>query len=157
MKDNKAITMVALIIILVIIAMLLGIVLNIGNRTYQKSVAGRLVTCMELVESRANSVYEEKSFGLSDKSELSSDEIIDKIEDEQALTEESSEMIYIKWEPEMLAQNGIDKNVLENKQYFIIEYNFNDREVKEVYYSKGCKIGTQRYYSLSDLKKNIGK
>lgn len=67
MKRNNGITLITLVITIVIITIILGISISVGFDLLEKSRAGKMITYMELIEARANAVYEDILFDSVDK------------------------------------------------------------------------------------------
>lgn len=186
LKKNNGITLITLVIAIVIITIILGISINVGFDLLEKSRAGKMITYMELVEARANAVYEDILFDSVDKETFQTNSIdagnliIDVTDYERFIKEENegdtthkseldairvelgyfkanSNYIHFEWNAEILAKNGIDKNILDIDDCFIVAYDYNIQRVVGVYYNKGYAIDGTVYYSLEDLRENISK
>ena len=68
MKENKGISLVPLIILIIIMLILLGISAKVSRDILEKSKAEKLLVYMQLIEARASAYYEEIDFEIGEKS-----------------------------------------------------------------------------------------
>lgn len=73
MKNNKGITLVALIVTIIVMTIIIGASVTGGTEVFQKSKATDYIGYMKLVKARADVVLEEEAFNSS----LSNDSIAD--------------------------------------------------------------------------------
>lgn len=186
MKENKGITLVPLIILIIIMLILLGVSVEVSRGILEKSKGEKLLANMKLIEIRANAYYEELDFKIGAKDfesyiAVNDDTILIKLDTELEKIEKNcfdmqeDYCCFIKWGKSELAKQGIDNTFLKkDDEYFIIAYNYNSHQVEEVYYNKGIyfdvkdikdtdnKIYSNKekrgpFYSLSDLEKEMSK
>ena len=168
MKENKGITLLALMVSIIIIIIILGIAVNSGNNTLKKSKMGNMISAMELIKVRAEDYYEEISFEegnkdfetylmmMKNEKFIKKDAELEKIVLDKTFIENN---YFIKWDTIKLKEQGIDSTIIDTEEdFFIIAYNYDNREVQNVYYSRGFKLDDENIiYSLTQLKENLGK
>lgn len=162
MKNKRGVTLIALIITIIVMVIIIGITVSTGGDLLQKSKMTDYIGYMELVKARADDVLEEKWFGKEDdeityadiptQNRIKPEDKMIKRGIEGKLSELYNNAIFMKWEKNDIANEGIDKSILGNNQYFIIVFDKTKRETVDVLYSEGCKIKARRYYALSDMK-----
>lgn len=157
MKNNKGITLIALIVTILVIFVIIGISVTGGGDTLQKSKMTEYIGFMKLVKVRADVVVEEEIFFNEESIEGET-----KSFSEDAVTIEIAKNNYhlekykkIKWNPGKIAEEGIDSRILGNNEYFVVIYDTQNMETKDVIYSSGCAINGERYYTLKDMEKVI--
>ena len=172
MKENKGISLVPLIILIIIMLILLGISAKVSRDILEKSKAEKLLVYMQLIEARASAYYEEIDFEIGEKSLESylmdiGEEIIKpdkellKMEPKLDYYDMQDYCIFIKWDKEKLKEQGIDNSFLEkDDEYFVVSYLIKEDSyhfdangqyvgnmkyfVKDVYYSKGIYLNENK-------------
>lgn len=168
MRNNKGITLVALVVTVIIALIILGISITSSTDVFQKSKTADYITYMNLVKARAEVVFEEEIFSVGNIQTGESTNITDvkKIDGESEATDfdkkinnytntPNSDIGFIKWNGEELASQGIDKSILNNNEYFVIIFDSEKMETIDVIYSSGCRIDRTTYYTLTDMQKVI--
>ena len=145
MRNNKGITIIALIITIVLTLILLSVVIKFGTNEIDRAKIEDLKSTMLLIKGRAQ-VSKEKTNFEKDYSENGVIQTYDlsSIQSElNALADKSQ--LYI-WEQTALNNNGIDYEITSD-DFFVIDYNN-----MEVYSSIGYSFEGRTYYSLSQLQ-----
>lgn len=158
MKNNKGITLVALIITIITMSILIGITVSSGGDLLQKSKMSDYIGYMKLVKARADVVLEDDWFEgdvLTGVSLSSSDAYYAQVSN--VITKKgydnTSKYEIKKWNGSIIASQGIDKSILGNDdEYFVVVFDKEKGETVDVLYSTGCAIDTNRYYSLNDCE-----
>lgn len=156
MRNNKGITIIALIITIVLTLILLSVVIKFGTNEIDRAKIEDLKSTMLLIKGRAQ-VSKEKTNFEKDYSEKGVIQINDnltlpegKIYDLSSIQSELNALadksqLYI-WEQTALNNNGIDYEITSD-DFFVIDYNN-----MEVYSSIGYSFEGRTYYSLSQLQ-----
>lgn len=160
MKDNKGVTLIALIITLLVMTIIIGISVTGGSDVLQKSKATEYIGIMKLVKARADVKLEEEMFSSEVSSEYSTinGEIKTKIDNKGY-----NNYIVDKWTIDDIASEGIDNSVLnegsatttEDDEYFVVIFDEEEMETVDVLYSAGCSINSARYYSMLEMEAAI--
>lgn len=162
LKKNSGVTLVSLVAIVVILMILAGVSLTSGYSLVQETRVMRIISNMTLVKSKAEIIYEGYQFS-GDESELvgtqigdldvdiSDDEkaiIIDRAkEDIESVEENFENWHWYSWDRETLKANGLDYNMLDENEYFYVNYQYG-----EIVYSNGTSLDDSNYYfSMSGL------
>lgn len=158
MKENKGITIIALIITVIVMLILVSVTTKIGTGQIEKTKLEDLKATMLLIKGRAQIAIDKENFG----EDYNKDGMV-KLTDEVALPEEIANNydltklkttldkladktnLYI-WEQTAMDNNNIDVTIT-NTEFYVIDYN-----TREVYYSQGYKSGETTYYSLTDIQ-----
>ena len=151
MKSNKGITLVSLIVTIVVMGILLSVTVIYSSDLMQKSKMTDYIGYMKLVKARADVVLEEEVF--NSVGEIESDEISNsKIDD--IIVEKYNDTKYLIriWNGNDIANQGIDKSILKNANYFVIVFNKESRKTVDVIYSEGCELKETIYYTLTDME-----
>ena len=162
MRENKGITLVALIITIIVLIIIASIGVYGGKETIRKANLEALRTNMLLIEAKAKGVVEKANFQLGPDFQKESE--IGTIRNDLYVTENklqklsdsgitvSSEIptgdnVYV-FTQETASLWALDNvySELEDGEYYIIE--FNEREATVEIYNT---IGYQGYYSLTDI------
>lgn len=177
MKNNKGITMVALIITIIIIIIIAGISIGAGSKVIDKTQLENLATNMLLIKGKAKEYVENANFNLGTSvnslSESEKEQRISKakeslkgteVEDaseffgnigitEQELQEEKINLnFYYKLSTEDLKDIGLTNVKSDEKNgWYIIRYSISDSTV-EIYNEKGFTKEDITYYALSDIE-----
>lgn len=149
-KNNKGITILALVITVIILAMLVGVSLNSGYSVINNMRAGRMISDMVLVKAKVQTIYEQYEFneekGLIgtriDKTMLPSLIQTEKESIKTALDDNT----WFQWDTNTLVSQGLDYKLLGEGEYFYVNYKYS-----EIIYSKGTIYEGQTYYSLTGL------
>ena len=150
-KSNKGITLVSLIVTIVVMGILLSVTVIYSSDLMQKSKMTDYIGYMKLVKARADVVLEEEVF--NSVGEIESDEISNsKIDD--IIVEKYNDTKYLIriWNGNDIANQGIDKSILKNANYFVIVFNKESRKTVDVIYSEGCELKETIYYTLTDME-----
>lgn len=175
MKENRGITMIALVITVVMLLILAGISIGTGNNIIKSSELENLKTNMLLIKVKGKENVENANFKLGTnfetatdkdtrlttaKAELKGEEITDSsifngninITQENISTDNEKNIYYYKLTTQNLADMGIS-NVKsdDNKGWYIIKYDIKNVET-EVYNTQGFERDGKKYYSLSELQ-----
>jgi len=148
MKEQKGITLVALIITIIVMLILAAVTIHFGTNLLDKSKKEDLKTTMLLIQSKTKIIKEKKDFG--DIEELTGISLANNTEYtisrnfQNKLDEIENADLYIL-NSENLASMGITDNT-NNEKFYIVDYNNS-----EIYYSLGYKEGSSTLYSLSEL------
>ena len=170
MKNNKGITLVALIVTLLVMLVIVGISITGGSDVLQKTKITEYIGFMKLVKARADVVFEDEIF--ENGAGISSDSISDS--DIGQIIIDKSYNGYIKkiWSGKELAAQGIDSSILnpgndkkylgtlgidENEEYFVIIFDKNTYETVDVIYSTGCHYNGDKYYTLVEMEEIINE
>ena len=180
MKKNRGITMVALVITIVVLLIIAGISIGVGNNAIKNSKLENLKTNMLLIEVKAKEQLENAKFRLgtsfdkateeektnrvntakSELSEFTEDEIVDgnifnnntKITTKKIEEDNKNNIYYYKLSTKNLIDMGL-KNVKSDEKngYYIVKYNLKDSTI-EIYNTKGFDDEGNVVYSLTDIK-----
>lgn len=158
MKNKKGITLVSLIVTIVVMGILLSVTVIYSSDLMQKSKMTDYIGYMKLVKARADVVLEEDYFngdGITGVQigNIQVENIIGNIEDK--LDEEWKNCIFVKWEADDIANQGIDKSILKNTNYFVIVFNTESRKTVDVIYSEGCELKGEICYTLTAMEEAI--
>lgn len=148
-KENKGITMVALIITIIVMLILATITVEIGTGQIKKAKLEDLKTTMLLIKGRAQIVADKEDFGeeydntgMVKLAEATNYDISNLQNIFNSLEDTSN--LYI-WEQTAMDNNNIDVTIT-NKDFFVIDY-----VTGEVYYSLGYTYKDNTYYKLTDM------
>ena len=172
MKENKGITMVALVITIVLLLILAGISIGQGNKVIKASELENLKTNMLLIKVKAKEYVENANFKLGTnfknatdkttrvenaKAELKGEEITD-ISTIKGNINISQETIsndytyYYKLSTDNLTDIGITKVESNEKDgWYIIKYDIENLGI-EIYNTNGFENEGTKYYSLTELQ-----
>ena len=127
MKDEKGLTYIATIfLVIIIIAFAIGVILYIQQQ-YRNEESETIKTNMLAIQGKAKMVAEEEK---ALKKELIGTKILIEQQDQKVKDFLKSQNIEIE----------------ENSKYYIVNY-----DNMEVLYTKGIKVGDNEYYKLSDF------
>ena len=177
LKNNKGITMVALVVTIIVILILAGISIGQGDKAIKISQLENLRTNMLLIQTKSKEYLENANFNLGTnidkvteeektnrvnkaKENLKGTEITDgnifdgniNITTEQITEDNTNYIYYYKLTTEDLEKMGL-KNVESNdkKGWYIVKYDIKNDEA-EIYNQKGFEKENKTYYSLSEIK-----
>lgn len=171
MKENKGITMVALVIIIILLLILVGVSTGTGGNLIKQTKLENLKTNMLLIKVKAKEYVENANFNLGTtfekltdeteknnriqkaKEELKGEDVTSTISSYNININDSSENVYYyKLDTQTLLNIGLSNLKSDEKEgWYIIRYDIVNAEV-EVYNSKGFEGNNTKYYSLSDLQ-----
>lgn len=177
MKQDRGITMVALVITIVILIIIAGISIGAGSKAITISKLENLKTNMLLIEVKAKEQIENANFDLGTnieqvteeernnrvaqaKSELKGQEITTgdifndnlKITTETIQEENGNNIYYYKLENQDLIDMGLGKLTSDEKDgYYIIRYDLKNAKM-EIYNTKGFENDKTIVYSLTEIK-----
>lgn len=175
MKENKGITMVALVITIVLLLILAGISIGQGNKVIKASELENLKTNMLLIKVKAKEYVENANFKLGTnfenatdkatrvenaKAELEGEEITDistikgniNISQETISNDNANYIYYYKLSTDNLTDIGITKVESNEKDgWYIIKYDIKNLGI-EIYNTNGFENEGTKYYSLTELQ-----
>ena len=149
-KNNRGITIVALIITIIVMLILASVTIEIGTGQVERAKLEDIKTTMLLIKGRAQIVADKESFGETYdntgmlKLENATNYNTSKLQSIFNNLEDTSKL-YI-WEQEAKDNNSIDVEIT-NTEFFVIDYS-----TGEVYYSIGFTYQGNTYYSLTEIK-----
>ena len=159
-KQDKGITLVALVITVIILAILAGISMNIGLDLINTTKLETLKTNMLLIQAKAKEYVEEANFKLGTNTEISDDVKNELKGTEQNNKDEIANLYNInidnnclcyKLEKQDLLEMGLSNIETTNSNYYIVIYDIKNITVEVIntvgYRSKDNTI----HYTLSDL------
>lgn len=150
MKDEKGLTYIATVILIIIItALVIGVMYYIKQQ-YINEESETIKTNMLAIQGKAKIVVEEEKalkkelIGTKVLTEQQEQKVKDFLKSQNIEIEENSKYYILKSED--LTTMGLGNINIEPNEYYIVNYNN-----MEVLYTKGVKIGDNRYYKLSDF------
>lgn len=155
-KNDKGITIIALLITVILLIMLAGVSVNSGYSVLKDVRIGRNISNMAFVRAKVDTIYEQYQF--SGKAEeligtkvdkidfLSNEEIV--LIQQRAGNSEFANWNWYQWDSDTLKSQGLDENMLGENEYFYVNY-----EYGEIIYNQGISYRTNdmKYYSLTGL------
>ncbi len=171
MKNNKGITMIALIITIILLIILAGVGIGTGNDIIKKSEIENLKTNMLLIKVKGKEYVEKANFNLGTKietvneeekakriekakNELKGEDITNDISKyENIINKEQEEFVYYyKLSTENLVDIGlINVKSDEKNGLYIVKYDIKNAIV-EVYNTKGVEDEDKQYHSLNEVQ-----
>ena len=175
MKENKGITIFALVITIALLLILAGISIGEGNKIIKLSELENLKTNMLLIKVKAKEYVENANFKLGTnfesatdkdtritnaKAELKGEEITDSsifnsemnINQETITSDNANYIYYYKLNTNNLIDIGLSKvKSDETNGWYIIKYDVKNLEV-EIYNTLGFENDDIKYYSLTELQ-----
>lgn len=167
LKNNKGVTILALVITIILLLILAGVSVNTGFSVVKDVRVGRMLSNMALVQAKVEVIGEEYHFHNNDTDYLVGEEVfrIDsathqleniKLSDEErnmiAQKAEVSEADlfnweWFKWDANILEAQGLDKKMLDENEFFYVNY-----EHAEIVSSEGTSYdNTHYFYSITGL------
>lgn len=148
MREQKGITLVALIITIIVMLILVTVTIHFGTTLFNASKKEDLKTSMLLIQSKTKIIKEKKNFGdIENLIGITIDNNTEYTISQSLQTKleaiENSDLYILN--TEHLSSMGITQETTTEK-FFIVDYNNN-----EIYYSLGYKEGNNTLYSLSEL------
>lgn len=147
-KQNKGITIVALVITVIVMLILAAVTIEIGVDEVESAKLEDLKTTMLLIKGRAQIVADKEEFGenydstgmikLTDATGYNTANL-------QNIFNDNTSSLYI-WEQTAMDNNNIDVEITK-EDFFVVDY-----ETGEVYYSLGFTYEDNTYYSLTELQ-----
>lgn len=166
LKKEQGITLTALALTVVIMFVLVGVSLTSGYSAIKDIRIGRLVSYMDLVQSKVEIISENYNFynndtdylvgvgpyktGELENISLSKEEISLISEEAGVSTADVENWDWYKWDQNDLMQQNLDKNMLGNGEFYYVNY-----EYAEILHSKGTDIEGIDYYSLTGLSEGL--
>lgn len=148
-KQNKGITLVALIATVVIMIILATVTINIGTNEIERAKLEDLKTTMLLIKGRAQIVADKEEFGEDYNStgmlKLSEATGYNIANLQNIFSDIDTSNLYI-WNQIAMDNNSIDVKITK-EDFFVVDY-----ETGEVYYSLGFTYENNTYYSLTELQ-----
>lgn len=175
MKNNKGITMLALILTIILLLIISSISIGTGNNIIKKSKLENLKTNMLLINVKAKEYVENANFKLGSniesatdkearvtnaKNELKGEEIKEGDTFYEAIRRTTEEIAqdnenytyYYKLSTSNLEDMGVSKiSSDEEKGWYIIKYDAKNIET-EVYNTKGFENEDNKYYTLTEIQ-----
>ena len=153
-KDTKGITLIALVITIIVLALITGVSLNIGSQLFSNVNLKTLDTNMLLIQAKVKVISEKNQFDENTPlkgtkvADITGDVDIDKLKDEGIINEsDSSYQSYYLWNQNILNEEGLDSIKLKSNEKYIVNY-----ETEEIVYFPGYEhTDGKTYYRLSDL------
>ncbi len=159
LKNNKGITILALVITILVLLVLTSVSLGTGYSVITDIKLGRTVSNMALVKAKAETVYEQYQFSKNSEDLIGEPVSVDFLsQGEIQLIEQNAgktglaASTWYKWDAETLAKQGLDPSLIQDKETiaFFVNYEFD-----EVAWNKGTTydVGTTKtfYYSMTGL------
>lgn len=158
MKNNKGITLIALIITIIIMLILASITVNIAQDVIEDTKLESLVTDMISIKAKAKTIEEKYNFkdidnlvGTKLDEDVDTEGIQTSYNISNELKEELSSLenidkLYV-WTEEDLENQGLSNIKTNETNFYIIYYNLEQKNTCEVYYS----LGYEGKYSLSAI------
>lgn len=165
LRNNKGITLFALIMTIVLLTILTGVSLNTGFDVIKDVRVGRIISNMTLIKAKVETIQEEYTFYNNDTDCLvgqgpykmsaienvsMSEEEVRLIAQQNNVTEtEVSNWDWYKWDGSILESQGLDKKIVRDDEAFYVHYG-----TSEIVYSKGTLYEDATYfYSMTGLNK----
>ena len=153
-KDTKGITLIALVITIIVLALITGVSLNIGSQLFSNVNLKTLDTNMLLIQAKVKVISEKNQFDENTPlkgtkvADITGDVDIDKLKNEGIINEsDSSYQSYYLWNQNILNEEGLDSIKLKSNEKYIVNY-----ETEEIIYFPGYEhTDGKTYYRLSDL------
>ena len=153
-KDTKGITLIALVITIIVLALITGVSLNIGSQLFSNVNLKTLDTNMLLIQAKVKVISEKNQFDENTPlkgtkvADITGDVDIDKLKNEGIINEsDSSYQSYYLWNQNILDEEGLDSIKLKSNEKYIVNY-----ETEEIIYFPGYEhTDGKTYYRLSDL------
>lgn len=171
LKNEKGVTIIALVVTVIVIFILAGISLTQGTKLIKKAKSESFVTNMITIRAKSKVYAEEvnaKTWGKNDngvtRSNLFSDNYnmtkVENLSQEQiaALDEEVTKDG--SYESYSLTEQALEKMGLEDVKEdtnYIVVYNSGDYTKLDVIYKTGITYNETKYYTLSTLQKAMGE
>ncbi len=165
LKNNKGITIIALMITLSVMITLAGVSVTMGFSTMQDVRRGRLISNMKLVQAKVELIEENYTFYNDDTFlvgegpyQIDSSNQIDEIsiseEEMETIAEEAKTSVvevrswkWYKWNKEQLKTQNLAEDMLLDEEFFYVDY-----EHGEILYSVGTQENGVKYYSMTGLE-----
>lgn len=163
MKNNKGITLVALVITIVVVLILASISINYGTNAIKKSQLENLKTNMLLIKAKAKEYVEQANFKAGVNNEYKDEEgnLKEEVASELKGTPESGTFSYITLQEGQylynvnaeLANMGLKNVNVDNgkNEKFLVTYDVKNATV-EVYNTVGYNDNGQTKYSLTQIE-----
>lgn len=147
-KNQKGITIVALVVTIIVMVILTWISLGTGYSVVKDIRIGRIISNMALVKAKAETVYEQYQFSGKEEDLVGKEVILDfvtekeiEIIEQKAGNYDFENWKWYEWSPETLIKQGLDASLLKEGQYFYVNYQYGE-----------IIINTGTSYNLSDTK-----
>lgn len=171
LRNNKGITMVALIITIIVMLILAMITIDYGQDIIKKTKIESFKTNMLLIEAKAKEYVEKANHDLGVKPGEATEEMVTKAKGEMKGTlltnsellnkmglidvqpaDETNRVYYYELSTDNLKEmgiNGVESNPTDG--IYIVKYDISSVEV-DIYNSEGFKVNDTIMYSLSEIK-----
>ena len=173
LKEEKGITLVALIIMVIVIIILAGISLTQGSELLKTTKVETYVTNMITIRAKAKVYAEEVNAGTWDVQDKSSkrnelysekynmtkpsneSELISKVEEN---VNKGNGVEFYQITKETLTKMGLEDLAKEsNDGDYVVAYDAGDYTNLDIIYTKGIEYNGKKLYTLSSLKKETGE
>ena len=148
-KNEKGITIVALVIIIIILIILAGVSITLGGDVIKSAKLQSINTNMLLIQAKAKVIFEESNFN-KDETLLKGTKVSQITENQEVLKLISESIIEDVENSYVLSQEDLDEIGLYNidiEDGYIVNY-----QTEEIIYVKGFKLKDTTYYKLSQTK-----
>lgn len=170
LKENKGITMITLVIMIIIIFILAGISLTEGKSMLKKTKVENIITNMITIRAKSKVYAEEVNAEVWDVEDKNSERQILYLE-KYNMPKPSNEAELISkigntvndWEcyeitKETLTKMGLENLVEEtNNGDYVVAYDSEDYTNLDIIYKQGVQYNEKTYYTLSSLQAEIGE
>lgn len=160
LRNNKGITILALVITILVLLVLTSVSLGTGYSVITDIKLGRTISNMALIKAKAETIYEQYQFSGNSEDLVGEPVTFDFLSEKeiQVIEQNAGKMgiadsVWYKWTAETFVQQGLDPNLLQNQSSdiaFFVNYEFD-----EVAWNKGTTydLGQQKtyYYSMTGL------
>ena len=158
MRNNKGITMVILVVTIIVLLIIVGITVKLGQNTIKETKLENLKTNMLLIKAKtketaekANFYYKENQITDQVKEQLIGTEITNTSQYGEILGETEEGTIYYSLSNDNLNDIGL-KDIKEDEGEFIVKYDISNASV-EIYNTLGFKDENKvTKYSLTDIE-----
>ncbi len=156
MKNEKGMTLVTTVILVVVIAALVFAIVYYARMQYAKERLEDIKTDLLLVQAKVKNIQGEYTLEKNKEAvlegtklaDMKEDEVIKKFLEQENLDLEAKDKKYYVLNKENLEKLDLGKVELEENTYYIVEYNTND-----VYYTKGFTYSDGKtYYELKEIE-----
>ena len=147
-RDNKGVTLLALVITIIVMMIILGITIVTFNELLRETDIRKMKTNLHLIEARAQTLLDDYLFDGTDKLGTETNEDITKYGWEF----NNEQYIYRQWSSDDLEEQGIEGDDVAPNEIFIIQYDIINEKV-DIASTRGIKDSEGKsYHTLSSLR-----